>query len=47
MSDEDPEGFLARAKQEYASLGDKVQVAEQRFKALLNQSQSGDGTVSS
>ena len=46
MSDKDPEGFLARAKQEYASLDDKVQVAEQRFKAFLNRSQSGGGRVS-
>lgn len=36
MSDTDPAGFLARTKQEYESLGDKVGVAEQRFKAFLN-----------
>lgn len=36
MSDKDPIGFLARSKEEYESLGDKVGVAEQRFKAFLS-----------
>jgi hypothetical protein len=36
MSDKDPVGFLARSKQEYASLGDKVGIAEQRFRAFLS-----------
>lgn len=38
MSDNDPGGFLARAKQEYASLDDKVAIAEQRFRILLSRS---------
>jgi hypothetical protein len=35
-SDKDPIGFLARSKEEYESLGDKVGVAEQRFRAFLS-----------
>ncbi len=36
MSDQDPGGFLARSKQEYASMGDKVGIAEQRFRTFLS-----------
>ena len=35
MIDSDPQGFLDRTRQEYSSIGDKVAVAEQRFKAFL------------
>ncbi len=44
MIDSDPEGFLARTKQEYLSVGDKVAVAEQRFKAFLSKGAKPAGT---
>jgi hypothetical protein len=37
MIDSDPAGFLARSKQEYESLDDKVKIAEERFGAFLSQ----------
>jgi hypothetical protein len=35
-SDKDPMGFLATSEEKYESLGDKVGVAEQRFRAFLS-----------
>ena len=44
MIDSDPQGFLARTRQEYLSVGDKVVVAEQRFKAFLSKGAKPAGT---
>jgi phospholipase C len=43
MSAQDPAGFLARSQQEYASLDDKVGIAEERFKAFLSRGQAPAG----